>query len=294
MSNIVRFKENANKAKFNLGLEKEGRSKFPGCIDIIQPGIGKDSRWITGLDEKATSVLNIKDSDERTATIERIKAERESLEDLTGFDLSGKSTFWETYFVEINTEKPLDLSNPMDRIRYSVIIANKAAAPSIREAMDAEHYHTKYYVAREFDDVSDRLERKKKYNKAVTALDKLAKTPDKAIMIGRYLGLHVSNTTPQDNVYDAFQTFLDNDDVLGSVDKFLMAVNKSPEEIGVKLTFSDAIKLSVIRQRDGYFQRGNITLGRTPEDALAFLSSPENTGELLSIQDEIETKRKFG
>lgn len=294
MSQIVKFKENADLSRPNLGLEKEGRSKFPGCVDIIQPPLGRDGRWKTGLDEKSITVLSILDSVEREATIAKIKKERQDLEELTGYDLSGLSQFWHSFFVEINPSQPLDLAVPIDRIKYHVVIASGSAAPSLKDCSDAKYFTAKYYISKEYDDVGGRLEKKKKYNKAVTALDKLVKTPDKAIQVGRFLDLHMNSGTPQDNIYDMFQVYLDNDEKLGSVDRFIAAISKTPEEIGIKLVFADAIKLGVIRQRDGYFQRGDITMGRSPEDVLSFLSDIKNSGELLSIQEDIDRKSKFG
>lgn len=294
MNQTIKFKENASPGKFNLGLESQGRSKFPGCVDIIQPGIGIDGRWKTGLDEYSQSISSITDSEKREKEFARIKAERESLEALTNNDLSGKSNFWASFFVEINPNVPLNLINPIDRIKYHVILANDSVAPGLKEAQMSEYAHAKYYIAREFEEVGDRLSRKKKYNEAAASLIELMKTPDKAVLIGKFLGLAVSNNMPQDNMYDLFQTYLDNNDKLGSVDNFLSAILKSPEEINIKLIYADAVKHNVIRQRDGLLQRGNITLGRTPEDAIAWLTDVKNSGELLSIQEEIENKRKFG
>lgn len=292
ITGIVIFKENP--VIGNLGLENYGRSKFPNCYDAIQPALGRDGRWKTGLDELAVEILAIKDSETRKDAQQSIKAERVSLEEITGFDLSGKSKYWETYFVKIDPERQLDMAVASDRIAYHVIIANKMAAPSIREGKHPEFKNSKYYVFRDYDDVSDRVERRKRQDEATVLLTDLMKTPDKAIIIGRYLELNVSNNTPQNNVYDAFRVFLDNDDKDGTVERFIAAAEMPIEDVNVKLTFDEALKLNVIRQRDGYFQRGNVTLGRDPKDALAFLKDIKNSGELLSIMDEIDVKRRFG
>lgn len=291
---IVKFKENANPAKFNLGLENHGRSKLPGCTDKVQAKIGRDGRWVTGIDEKSVAIMSIPDLEKRSKEILRVKEIREDLEDRTGYDLSALSKFWDDYFVEINTNRPLDTSNPMDRISYEMLMANKFVAPSIKDCKYSDYFHVKYYVSKEHEDVSEIVERKKSYNRAVTALDKIAKSPDKAISIARYLGLNASNTTPQENLYYMLQNYIDVDNT--NVELFLEATSKSPEDIGVKLTFQDALKFNVIRQRDGLFQRGNITLGSAskPEEVLAFLLNPQNSSELISIQEEVNRKRTIG
>ena len=293
MSQIVKFKENP--AAGNLGLEKEGRSKFPGCYDWLQPG-KRNGRWITNLDEYAHEITSITDEKIRTEKQQKIVAERGNLEMLLGVKLDALSTFWDTYFIKIDPDKPLDLDKPKERVAYHVILASGAVAPSIKDTQDPLYNHAKYYVSREFEDVSERVEKKDKVATAMTELKKILNKPERAIQLAQFLDLNVSNVTPPENVRDILYTFLDGDEKLNSVNRFLDAVSRSAEEISIKLIFAEALKLGVIRQRDGLYQRGNITLGKAsnPIDAISFLSDPKNSGELLSIQEEIQVKRKFG
>lgn len=294
MSQIIKFKENANSSRTNLGLEKEGRSKFPGCSDMIQPAQGIDGRWKTGLDDLSHSVLSIRNSEERVALQEKLRKERADLEALTGLDLDAKSEFWHTYFVEVSGTRVLDLTNPLDKIKYHVLLASDAVAPSLKHTTDVDYLYAKYYVAREFEDVQDKMSKKMRYNEAVTELLTLLKTPDRALLIGKYLELNIKENTPPSNVYELFQNFLDDDDKLDSISKFMLALNMSPEEITTKLIFHDALRHNVIRLRDGLYQRGNITMGKTANEVLTFLMDIKNSSELLSVQEEIEMKKKFG
>lgn len=291
---LVTLKENANPMRFNLGLEAEGRSKFPNCFDIIQPPIGKDGRWITGLDEDARSIRLIQDPEERQAKRESVRALRLSLEDLTGYDLTGKSKFWDEFFVEINPKKPLDLTIPLDRIKYEVILASQSVAPTLKDTTKVDYIGAKYYVSKKHEDVAEKVSKQRRKAEADAAMLELLKTPDKAVLIGRYLGLPVSTTTPADNMFDIYKTYLDADDKLDSIKKFNIALTKNASELNIKLIFDDGVKFNVIRLRDGYYQRGNITYGKSIADAITFLSDIKNQGELLSVQDEVENKRKFG
>jgi len=239
---LVVLKENANPMKFNLGLEAEGRSKFPNCYDIIQPAIGKDGRWITGLDEDARSIRLIQDAEEREAKRQAVKALRLSLEDLTGYDLSGRSKFWDEFFVEINPKKPLDLTIPMDRVKYEVILASKGAAPSLKDTNNMDYLGSKYYVSRKHEDVSEKVSKQRRKAEADAAMLELLKTPDKAVLIGKYLQLPVSNSTPADNMFDIFKSYLDADDKLDSIKKFNIALAKTVDELSIKLIFDDGIK----------------------------------------------------
>lgn len=293
---VITFKELPKPG--NLGLEKAEngyRSKFPGCYDIIQPSINTDGRWRTGFDEDSIDINRIMDSKVREAKKEQVRKERESLERLVNQDLSGTSKYWESYFVTIDTRKPLDMSNPQDRIAYHIILASGETAPSLREGEeDVEFLRSKYYVSRENEDVSIKVEKKRRYNEAVMEFMKLLKNPDRCILVGRYLGLPIKESTQPNNVFDIFQNFLDQDNKLDSVNKFLMAVEKSPEELGIRMVLDDAIKKKVIRQNQGLYQRGNITMGKTHKEVLEWLNDPANAGELASIQEEIALKNKYG
>lgn len=287
----IRFKENPKAG--NLGLEKEFRSKIPGCYDTIQPALGQDGRWRTGIDELSYSVSRISDSELRTKKQEELKAEREALERLLNVDLSGTSKFWENYFIQINPDKPLNLDNPQDRLKYHVLMDSNAVAPSQKETFNAKYKDAKYYVSREFEEVGDKVANRMRKDEASAELIKLIKNTNKALTVARYLGLSVNENTPTANLYDILSTYLDQDKILGSVEKFLDAVSRKSEDIGLKLLIDEAIKLSVIRNNKGYFQRGNITYGKTRAEVDKFMSDPLNSGELISIREEVEMKKKF-
>lgn len=297
MSNLdgfITIKELANTSKENLGLELEGRSKFPNCFDVIQPPKGIDGRWRTGLDELGSNINMIRDPQLREETRAKIKAEREELESLTGYDLRGNSKFWEEFYVELNPKKPLNMANPIDRIKYSVLMASQEVPGSLRESTKVEFHASKYYVSRQHEDVSEKVLKLKQESEAKAELMELIKTPDRAVLVGKYLGLPVSSTTPSDNMFDIFYTNIQNDEKTGFVAKFLRALKSTHEELSIKTIFDDGVKFNVIRLTEGYYQRGNITYGKTVSDVIKFLSSPQNSAELLSIQDEVENKRKFG
>ena len=293
MENIV-IKENPRASSLGLGTEENGfRSKLPNTYEKVQARI-RGGRWLTGLDENAMHINAIKDADAREAERTRVRNLRESLELLVGKDLSGTSKFWDDYFVTIKSDRPYDMNDPYQVIDYNILIASKAVAPSLKDTFHVDYNDARFYVARENEDVSDKVSKGKRYAEAVASLLELVKTPDKAVLIGKYLGLHVSNQTPPDNLWDAFKTKIDMDDKIGFIDKFHIALSKSPEELSTALIMDDAFKYQVIRYRDGLYQRGNITLGREKAEVLKFLTDIKNSGELLSIQEEVETKRKFG
>lgn len=291
-STTIRFKENVNKK--NLGLEKEGRSKFPGCYDVIQPARGVDGRWITGLDEHSKAIRAMGNTLEKDKLVAEITKERKDLEALLNVDLSATSTFWENFYVKIDPNQPLDIANPLDRVKYRMLLATDSVAPSLQATLNMKYKDAKYFISREFEEMGDKVTKRKKIAEAGAKLLELIKTPDKAITIGRYLDLQVSSNMPQDNLFDVFQNYIDNDDTLNSIDKFLYALSVSAEEIGIKNLFRLALKFKVIRFNKGLYQRGEITLGKSVDEVVSWLSDINHSGELVSIQEEVTLKEKYG
>jgi hypothetical protein len=98
----------------------------------------------------------------------------------------------------------------------------------------------------------------------------------------------------QDGIYNLLRSGIENDKEGTIVRKFNEATSKTIEELQFKLILDEAIARHVIRIREGYYQRGNATYGKTIKDVLKFLSSPENANEFASIKEEVEEKRVLG
>lgn len=299
MSEILKVKEYPRAG--NLGLEavENGqRSKFPGCYDKFQVPFGKDKRRATGIDELSYKINSISNPEERELEKNRIKELRENLEKLTGKDLSGTSSYWDDYSVEVIGGMEWDMSNAKHVIDYNIAITEGTVAPSLKDARDGgpsgKYLKSKYYVSRENEDVSSKVEKKRRYNSAVIKFETLMEDYDRAVLVARYLGLHVTNSTPLNNVYDRIQEFLDRDEDFGSVDKFLSVVDKNIEELTLRMIIDDALKFKVISQVKGLYQRGIHTFGKSIPEVISRLGDPELSGELISIKEEIEFKRKFG
>jgi hypothetical protein len=295
MSTLVEIKQTPDLSAQMLGLHKHGRSKFPGTFEVLQPGRGADGRWVTGLDEGALSIKSINDPVLRAKRSDEVRELREELERLTGFNLSANSDYWDTYYVKIVEKLALNFDNPHDVVKYYVLLANGYAAPELEARDNPDYIHTKFYMHRAENEEGQKSVKSRERDKATADLYGMYENRAKLILIGRYvLGTKVKESMTQDGIYNLLREALNNDKEGSVVRKFNEATSKTVEELQYKLIVDEALQRHVIRIRDGYYQRGNATYGKTMKDVLKFLSSPENANEFASIKEEVEEKRVLG
>lgn len=292
MGILVEIKQTPDLSAQMLGLDKHGRSKFPNTFEVLQAARTPDGRWVTGLDEDAVSIRSIKDPELREKRSEEVKDLRLELERLTGIDLSSKSKYWETYFIKIIEKLALNFDNPHDRVKYYVLLANRYAAPELEAKTDPDYMHTKFYMHRSENEEGQKALKSRERDKAVSDLYLMYNNEPKLKLIGKYiLGQKIKDTMSADGVYNQLREHFLNDKEGTVVRKFNEATSKTIEELTYKLIVDEAVAKHVIRIREGYYQRGNATYGKSMKDVLKFLSSPENANEFISIREEVEEKR---
>jgi hypothetical protein len=273
------------------GLSKYNRSRMPRCFDRLSPAIHKDGRFITGLDEDSVEINTISNIEERLERKEEIKNLRESLEKNTGLDLSGLSSYWKTYNVVIESDNDLILDpyNPHDIIKYMVLTSNGYVAPSKEDTGLFKYKDAKYYAF--FQETANKqdVSTQKLRDQARSELYKLMDKKDSMVLIGRYLeGAKYTNKLDSDTIYSYLSSYIDKSK--DNVKSFLNVVAKSHEDLQFKTTVDLAIRLKKIKFKDDYYQRGQITLGKTVEEVYKTLKSPEFAAEFLSIQNELQDR----
>lgn len=295
MSTLVEVKQTPDQSAQSIGLDKYNRSKFPATFEIVQPGKTPDGRWVTGLDEGSVMLQRIADPVLRAERVEEVRGMREELERLTGIDLSANSKYWETYFIKIIDKLALNFDNPHDRVKYYVLLANDYAAPELEARNNPDYINTKFYVHRTETEEGQKAVKGKERDKAVSTLYAMANNKNKLLLIGKYvIGQKVKDSMSEDGIYNLLRENLLNDKDGSTTRKFNDATSKTIEELQYKLVVDEAVSKHVIRIREGYYQRGNATYGKSMKDVIKFLSSPENANEFASIKEELEEKRALG
>jgi hypothetical protein len=295
MSTLIEVKQTPDLSAQMLGLDKYNRSKFPGTFEVLQAGRTSDGRWITGIDEDSVSVKRISDPVLRQERYEEIRAIRQDLERLTGHDLSGLSEFWDTFYINIVDKLGLNFDSPLDRFKYYMLIANNYAAPELESINNPDFSGTKFYIHRADTEDSNTSIKSRERDKAISELFNMYENKNKLVLIGKYiLGAKIKDEMSKDGIYNLLRSSLENDKEGVVVRRFVDATTKTIEELQYKLIIDEAIAKHVIRIREGYYQRGNATYGKTMKDVVKFLSSPENANEFASIKEEVEEKRSLG
>lgn len=295
MGTFIEVKQAPDSSAEAVGLNKYNKSKFPGVFEMLQPARTPDGRWITGLDEDAVSIKSIKDPVLREERREEVREMRLELERLTGFDLSGTSSYWGTYYLKIGEKKALNFDNPIDRIAYYILLSNRYAAPELEAKGNPDYAQAKFYIHRDETEDSSKVLKSRERDKAIADLFALYDNEPKLKLIGKYvLGSKIKDSMKKDTAYKALREAIETDKEGNIVRKFAEATSKTIEELQYKLIIDEAIAKHVIRYREGYYQRGNATYGKSLKDAIKFLSSPEHADEFASIKEEVEEKRMFG
>jgi hypothetical protein len=109
------------------------------------------------------------------------------------------------------------------------------------------------------------------------------------VLVGQALeGPIYSIKQDEDTLYTMLSAFIENAKDKDNRAKFLKTVAKTKEELQFKVLIDKAFRQKLIKQNNGTYQRGQVTLGRTPEEVFRKLSTPEYANELLSIREELE------
>lgn len=273
------------------GLHKYNRSKMPKTGDFLSPAID-NGRAITGIDEESIEINRIQDLDLREQTKSKTKALRESLEKMTNKDLSATSTFWEGFGVAISSDDSLILnkSNALDVIRYHMLIANGYAAPDKDSTGHPKYRNAKYFCFVEERANDEEISTQMSRDKARSELVKLSEDEDKMLLIGQYLeGDKYKTGMKQKTLYKMLSDFINDAKEPDNLKRFVKAVNTNIDDLQFKIIVDRAIKKKVIRySKDGYYQRGQVTLGKNPLQVYENLKKPEFANEFLSLKEELE------
>lgn len=272
------------------GLAKYGKSRMPRTFDKLAPAKGDDGRVITGLDEDSIAVNNIHDPEEREEVRTNLKALRESLESKTGLDLGPFSPYWSNYYVDLSSDngRIFNKSNPKDVIAYHVLIANCYAAPTEEKAGEPKYQNAKYFMHTTEQARREKSSARKEKKKAAAILYNMSEDKDRMLLIGQYLyGKKFTSKMKTSDIYDELDDLIEanRDD---DVKRFLKAEKKSIEELQFKVIVDKAISSRIIKYTDGYYQRGQVTLGKTLDQVYTNLMLPEFSTELMSIKEEIK------
>lgn len=309
INSIKRVTKSDEKSTANA-LAQKGYNRQPGANIRLVPYKETDGRYRTGLDDKAAYIDKMP-KEQQPIERERVKALREKLEDATKLDLGPRSEYYSGIYTSDKYGTPavgesvklIDGENVfnLDDTFQAIAFAWLSVHPLI--AMSYEHYRTgkagpgvQFYVSN--PDVENKItyNENRSINKAIVDLDNM--TPDRMKMVGKLLGLPVSDDDSEHIVYNQLDKFIKSGEVktgehkgFRAVALFENVVNLKDDIIAIKATIKDAITLGIFRKKAGVVYEGEASIADDEEMLLRRLATTKGQQEYMALEKKIADKK---
>ena len=293
-------------------LSNRGLTRIPGTGVFKFPYKERDGYYRTGLDENASYIERIKDTQEKQLEKDRVRELRKKLEKaLGGIDLGPTSQFWNSSKatgtndtthvqpVKLKDEDNLfDLSIPFRELEYSWLRVHPTIASSFQAWQRGEYpADTQFYVAD--DEVENAIVYKKKQliNKAIVKFEGMS--PDRRKKIARLLGQPVTEDTPEHVVYNLVDTVLKQTEFksgkfqgLNPVEVFTRFADMKDNLLHVKDVVKQAIAHSIYRMKpSGKIYEGDAEIARDEDDLVKMLVDEDNQEDLITLEQKLKSKK---
>ena len=305
----------------NMGLQNYNLSLYPGTFQEEQLACLEKNgiqRYITGLNEFAPEVKNIKDPEHRAAVIKDIRETVTQLEkELSANFLNPEDEdfwtkvkllrpdnheFWQKISLRCGNE-PVFLNpktDPFDLIKLKAIEAGgfSIVAKSWEDAQSSSK-PPKFYLDRTIDSVATRTQSKKIRNKALSELDKLFnKNAPKLMYVCKIVDSHSAQykkSTPLDVMYENMDVYINGQGIerneLKAAETFLKAAELDMETLKLKALVKDSSFYKILSPRaDGmiYHTPSSTMMGRNASEIVEYLKNPLNENILVEILNSVE------
>ena len=264
-------------------------STVKGAFVKFVPEIAPDGRWATGMDELSVGLNRITDAKLREAEKKKRKEKRERLESILGKDLSGTSSFWETVIFDVVTREGdliLNIDNPQDEIKLSLLLASGKVAPSEDDLHRSEYRDARFYVYDARAEKSKTKTNKLKRKELQSILYNYKSDKDRLYYLCRYFSILVSPDMEADEMFLMLDEHISNYSS-ANLDIAKAKLTASPAELITNVIVTEAIRKEVFsfhkQHQSFYFQEKPI--GTNAEQIIKFFSKSEN----LDLRNNLES-----
>lgn len=307
----------------NMGLEKYNMVIFPNTVQVDQLiCIEKNGvpRYITGLDEFAPEIVEIKDPEMREA---RIRFVRETVSELEAklnsnqIDPSPKnkdfwnqvellkpnnSKFWDRVTIDCKNEPTfLNPKEPLDLIKI-IAIQNGGFSLIGKSYDDARSLPQppKWYLDSAQETAATKIEGKKLRNKATSLLEELHNSnKTKFLLVAKLTALegsHYKYSTPTEVLYEDMDEFIhgrrgEKNEARAANLFITNATEFGMDELKLRAIVRDAAFYNIIHTKGNgliYHTPSNTMMGRNNSEVVEFLKNPVNDDFLSSFMHEVE------
>lgn len=320
-ASIIAIRPYINPANQHMGLEKYNMILFENTFHeepVICLEMNGVKRYVTGLNEFAPEVKNIKDDDERIAKIKEIRTVVSDLEKQLASNVVSvedpdfwnkitlvspkNSDFWDKILIRCGNE-PVFLNpakDPYDLIKLRVIEAGGFSIVA-KNLEDARTRNTppKFYLDKYEETAAVQTEVKKLRNKALSELQVLFdKNTNKLFYVSKIIDINsiqYRKNTPNDVMYDNMDKYINGESVdkdkRKTAQRFLDICNQDMETLIIRSVIKDASSYRLISSRgDGYIyhMKTSSMMGKNPSEVAEYLKNPLNEEVLKDLTKEVE------
>lgn len=303
----------------NMGLEKYNYVVFPNTFQVetlaaIEQN-GK-TRYLTGLNEFAPEIKQIKDPEKKKAVIKDIRETVAMLERERAFNhidpedkdfwskvemfTPSNSDVWGKIFLKLgNDDQVLDPKENLDHLIIVKAIENGGFSLIASSFEEAKRTKAKWYLDRQIDSIATKTSVTKLRNKALTLLQNMSEEdPRKLFYIAKNIDANSSqytNRTLADLIYDNMDKYINgmgyDNDKKRCAKTFIDYCDMSNEDLKIKAIIKDASFYKyIIVKPDGMLHEAsqNVMLGRNVSDILEYLKNPTNDDMLDLLMAKVE------
>jgi hypothetical protein len=257
-------------------IVRKGKSWLPEGHDGEFQFTGAKNGYCVPLESKNTYYKIL--TDEEQAYLEDKMSKPQGY--LTHF--RGHNNFWSSEMVfDFGKEgTSLDLSKPIDYIKYKVLKASKSIAPSFQERFDSPHY--RFYLQDRDEQVKNNAS---KINKKKLAYSALAKMDVDVTALQNVLFLYGKETDSKnlDFLNTEIEKIIEKD-----IDTFLKLVSDPDREL--KILINTAVKHKALKKpsRTTFTLPEGDLIGNSLAEAVAWFKDPLNSEAVATIKARIE------
>lgn len=286
--------------------EEYGRNRQHGTFQIMSPKKLIGGKYLTGFDEDADYIkkMSPEEAEQEKAYIRRLRERAESM--LANVKLDNDSPFYldmtKKYgsddvcpFVKLQEgDNIFNLDDPYDIVKYAYLRVHNKVAPSGEALFSGDYANCEWYVNDSDVETEKAYRRKSKIVKANKIFEELSES--KRLIIARQCGLPVSDTSSPKEVYNVLSDYIDASKVAktqGNVDTFMKYAEMKDQHLQVRNILDLAIAYNVYRKTKMGIFNGEVSIGRTKEEAIQYLSDPLNQRDLLAAEEAIKMKKSI-
>lgn len=309
----IKKEYNRNNGSLEASLAMHGYSRYPGTGVRFVPYKEPNGDYRTGLDPKATYLEKMKRSHPENWKFEvaRITALKQDLEERSGLKLDPKSDYYTQIFNDrVNIKADIvrlkegdnvfDLDNVFKAITYAWLRVHPLIATSYGAYERGDYAaNTQFFV--NDDDIEEEIKYKKKtlINKATSTLTSLS--IEKRKKVARLLGLPVSDSMKETNVYNLLDTFIKQAEIktgdwkgANPVDLFIKFAEMDDKIVATRDLVEQAIKHSIYRiTKGGRITEGGNEIAKSKDELVSDLMDDKFQDDLLALQDKLKTKKNL-